>query len=260
MRAPNLAGGGPEAESRGSRAAQEGWRHLWGWPVVSMINRRTVLTSIVLEQTRSACVGSRLASSLRSPTPSAPSPAAPLSDEHVLLGMLRAPEPRRPLFSRARERNFWLVHPFSINGATDGPGADDSGGAGHKVWPPAAPSAGGPVRAAGASGARVVHDSDRLRRLEDAVARFAQGLVFMLAWSRCPASGSFLRRAEGRIGEAAASSANKGARLKVLLAAVLFLVGIGSRCAVLSARLLAVAGVLLVVSVVHLSACPGPPS
>ena len=62
-----------------------------------------------------------------------------------------------------------------MNGATDGPGADDSGGAGHKGWPPAAPSAGGPVRAAGASGARVIHDSDRLGRLEDAVARFAQG-------------------------------------------------------------------------------------
>lgn len=116
--------------------------------------------------------GSRLASSLRSPTHSAPSPTAPLSDEHVLLGMLRAPEPRRARFSPARERNFWLVQPFSINGATDGPGADDSGGAGHKGWPPAAPSAGGPVRAAGASSARVIHDSDRLRRPEDAVGRF----------------------------------------------------------------------------------------
>jgi hypothetical protein len=54
---------------------------------------------------------------LRSPTRSTPSAAAPLSDEHVLLGMLRAPEPRRPRFSPARERNFWLVQPFSINGA-----------------------------------------------------------------------------------------------------------------------------------------------
>ena len=62
-----------------------------------------------------------------------------------------------------------------MNGATDGPGADDSGGAGHKGWPPAVPSAGGPVRAAGASGARVVHDSDRLRTPEDPVPRFAQG-------------------------------------------------------------------------------------
>jgi hypothetical protein len=39
--------------------------------------------------------------------------------------------------SPARERNFWLVQPFSMNGATVGPGADDSGGAGHKGRPPA---------------------------------------------------------------------------------------------------------------------------
>ncbi len=63
-------------------------------------------------------------------------------------------------------------------------------------------------------------------------------------------------------GEAAAGTADKYVRLTVLLAAVLFLVGIGSRFPVLPARyaLLGVAGALLVVSVVQLLSLPGPPS
>lgn len=62
-------------------------------------------------------------------------------------------------------------------------------------------------------------------------------------------------------GESAASTADKYVRLTVLLAAVLFLVGIGSRFPVPQARygLVGVAGVLLVISVVQLSALPGPP-
>ena len=63
-------------------------------------------------------------------------------------------------------------------------------------------------------------------------------------------------------GEAAAATADKYVRLTVLLAAVLFLVGIGSRFPVRAARygLVAVAGVLLIVSVVQLLGLPGPPS
>jgi hypothetical protein len=62
-------------------------------------------------------------------------------------------------------------------------------------------------------------------------------------------------------GEGAAGTADKYVRLTVLLAAVLFLVGIGSRFPVRSARygLIAVAGALLVLSVVQLSGLPGPP-
>ncbi len=65
-----------------------------------------------------------------------------------------------------------------------------------------------------------------------------------------------------RAGEAAAGTADKYVRLTVLLAAVLFLVGIGSRFPVRAARygLVCVAGVLLVVSVVELLSLPGPPS
>ena len=63
-------------------------------------------------------------------------------------------------------------------------------------------------------------------------------------------------------GESAAGTADKYVRLTVLLAAVLFLVGIGSRFPVRSARygLVGVATALLVVSVVQLLSLPGPPS
>ncbi len=63
-------------------------------------------------------------------------------------------------------------------------------------------------------------------------------------------------------GEAAAGTADKYVRLTVFLAAVLFLVGIGSRFPLRAARygLACVAGVLLVVSVVQLLSLPGPPS
>jgi hypothetical protein len=63
-------------------------------------------------------------------------------------------------------------------------------------------------------------------------------------------------------GESAAATADKYVRLTILLAAVLFLVGIGSRFPVRSARcgLVVVAAVLLVISVVQLLTLPGPPS
>ncbi len=63
-------------------------------------------------------------------------------------------------------------------------------------------------------------------------------------------------------GETAAGTADKYVRLTVLLAAVLFLVGIGSRFPVLVARyaLLGVAAALLILSVVQLLSLPGPPS
>jgi hypothetical protein len=63
-------------------------------------------------------------------------------------------------------------------------------------------------------------------------------------------------------GESAAGTADKYVRLTVLFAAVLFLVGIGSRFPVPAARygLNAVAGVLLVISVVQLLGLPEPPS
>lgn len=63
-------------------------------------------------------------------------------------------------------------------------------------------------------------------------------------------------------GEAAAGTADKYVRLTVLLAAVLFLVGIGSRFPVRVARygLIGVAVVLLVVSLVELLSLPGPPA
>jgi hypothetical protein len=65
-----------------------------------------------------------------------------------------------------------------------------------------------------------------------------------------------------RAGEAAAGTADKYVRLTVFLAAVLFLVGIGSRFPVRAARygLVGVAGVLLIVSIVQLLGLPGPPS
>jgi hypothetical protein len=63
-------------------------------------------------------------------------------------------------------------------------------------------------------------------------------------------------------GESAADTEDKYVRLTVLLAAVLFLVGIGSRFPVRAARhgLIGVAGVILVISVVQLLGLPGPPS
>jgi hypothetical protein len=63
-------------------------------------------------------------------------------------------------------------------------------------------------------------------------------------------------------GQSAAGTADKYVRLTVFLAAVLFLVGIGSRFPVRAARygLVGVAAVLLVVSIVQLLILPGPPS
>jgi hypothetical protein len=62
-------------------------------------------------------------------------------------------------------------------------------------------------------------------------------------------------------GESAAGTADKYVRLTVLLAAVLFLVGIGSRFPLRVARygLTGLAGALLVISVVQLLGLPGPP-
>ncbi|MGP0034360.1 MAG: hypothetical protein ACLP4R_07275 [Solirubrobacteraceae bacterium] len=62
-------------------------------------------------------------------------------------------------------------------------------------------------------------------------------------------------------GEVSAGTADKYVRLTVFLAAVLFLVGIGSRFPLPAARygLAGVAGVLLVIAVVQLLALPGPP-
>lgn len=63
-------------------------------------------------------------------------------------------------------------------------------------------------------------------------------------------------------GQSSAATADKYVRLTVILAAVLFLVGIGSRFPLRSARyvLVGVASVLLIVSVVQLLGLPGPPS
>jgi hypothetical protein len=63
-------------------------------------------------------------------------------------------------------------------------------------------------------------------------------------------------------GQSAAGTGDKYVRLTVFLAAVLFLVGIGSRFPVRVARygLVGVAAVLLVISVVQLLALPGPPT
>jgi hypothetical protein len=67
--------------------------------------------------------------------------------------------------------------------------------------------------------------------------------------------------AEFNHGEYAAGVGDKYVRLTVLLAAVLFLVGISSHFPVLGGRygLLALAGLLLVVSVIELLGLPGPP-
>ena len=63
-------------------------------------------------------------------------------------------------------------------------------------------------------------------------------------------------------GQSAAATADKYVRLTVFLAAVLFLVGIGSRFPVRAARygLVGVAAALLVISIVQLLGLPGPPS
>jgi hypothetical protein len=63
-------------------------------------------------------------------------------------------------------------------------------------------------------------------------------------------------------GETAAETSDKYVRLTVILAAVLFLIGIGSRFPFQPARygLIGVAGVLLVVSAVQLLGLPGPPA
>lgn len=63
-------------------------------------------------------------------------------------------------------------------------------------------------------------------------------------------------------GQSAAGTADKYVRLTVFLAAVLFLVGIGSRFPVRAARygLVGVAAALLVISIVQLLSLPGPPS
>jgi hypothetical protein len=63
-------------------------------------------------------------------------------------------------------------------------------------------------------------------------------------------------------GESAAGTSDKYVRLTVLLAAVLFLVGIGSRFPARAARygLITVAAGLLVVCVIQLLGLPGPPS
>jgi hypothetical protein len=63
-------------------------------------------------------------------------------------------------------------------------------------------------------------------------------------------------------GQSDSATADKYVRLTVFLAAVLFLVGIGSRFPVRAARygLVGVAAVLLVISVVQLLSLPGPPS
>jgi hypothetical protein len=63
-------------------------------------------------------------------------------------------------------------------------------------------------------------------------------------------------------GEAATATGDKYVRLTVLFAAVLFLVGIGSRFPVHAARtaLLGIATVILVISIVELLGLPGPPA
>ena len=63
-------------------------------------------------------------------------------------------------------------------------------------------------------------------------------------------------------GQSAAGTADKCVRLTVILAAVLFLIGISSHFPVRVARygLIGVAGLLLVVSVVQLIGLPGPPA
>jgi hypothetical protein len=62
-------------------------------------------------------------------------------------------------------------------------------------------------------------------------------------------------------GQSAAGTADKYVRLTVFLAAVLFLVGIGSRFPVRAARygLVGVAAMLLAISIVQLLSLPGPP-
>ena len=82
-----------------------------------------------------------------------------------------------------------------------------------------------------------------------------------------PAGGAGQRRstpqstAQFNHGQSAASTADNYVRLTVLLAAVLFLVGISSHFPVLGGRygLLGLAGALLIFSIVQLLGLPGPP-
>jgi hypothetical protein len=63
-------------------------------------------------------------------------------------------------------------------------------------------------------------------------------------------------------GSAAAATEDKYVRLTVLLAAVLFLIGIGSRFPFRPGRhgLIGIAGVILIISLVQLLGLPGPPA
>jgi len=96
-----------------------------------------------------------------------------------------------------RERNFWLVLTFSINGAADGPGADDSGGAKQKNWPPAESFRGGTGARRGGSGARVTHDTERRSAPDDGMGRLVQGWLSKSA--RPSASGMCLHGEPGVI-------------------------------------------------------------
>jgi hypothetical protein len=64
-----------------------------------------------------------------------------------------------PRFQQRASATSGSSNRFSMNGPTDGPGADDLVAPCTSVGPPRTPFAGGPVRTAGASGARVTHDS-----------------------------------------------------------------------------------------------------
>jgi hypothetical protein len=68
--------------------------------------------------------------------------------------------------------------------------------------------------------------------------------------------------AQFKLGQSASATADKYVRLTVILAAVLFLIGISSHFPVRSARygLIGVAGLLLAISVVQLMGLPGPPA
>ena len=79
-----------------------------------------------------------------------------------MIGCFETPSP-------AGKRNFRLAEALSISGATDVPGADDSGGTLIGLAPRGVLPRGDQVRAAGASDARVTDDSDRLRTLENGV-------------------------------------------------------------------------------------------
>ena len=87
----------------------------------------------------------------------------------------------------------------------------------------------------------------------------------------CPSTRSRSRRTGTRLdaeadaqfkeGQSASSTADKYVRLTVILAAILFLIGISSHFPVRAARygLIATACALLAVSLVQLATLPGPP-